>query len=104
MTDKIEDFETENLLASFKFRLTDKSVDGYANLDTLLSSQRKCIQERCLESGLSIDKMRKCEQNCEVGLGEVLAMQQGHTEVSRLTYAKNIQRCLQIHANGINEG
>ena len=108
MSDQIEDFENENLLASFKFRLANKSIESYSNLDLLMNSQRKCIKERCLGDAndelLTIEKMRKCEQNCETGIREVLKMQEGHTEVSRLTYAKNIQRCLQIHANGMNEG
>lgn len=51
----------------------------------------------------SLDWFRNCAKNCEVGTSEVLKMQQKHTEVARLTYAKNIQRCLSIHGNPMIE-
>jgi hypothetical protein len=41
--------------------------------------------------------LRNCVSNCETGTQEVLKMQHKHAEVARLTYAKNIQRCLSIH-------
>jgi len=36
-------------------------------------------------------------RNCEVGTQELIKLQQKHVEVARLTYSKNIQRCLSIH-------
>jgi hypothetical protein len=41
--------------------------------------------------------MLNCVRNCETGVQEVVKMQQKHVEVARLTYSKNIQRCLSIH-------
>ena len=58
--------------------------------------------EKCLSASRqidSLDEMTKCVENCEAGMKEILTMQQKHAEVSRLTYAKNISRCLQIHGN-----
>jgi hypothetical protein len=42
--------------------------------------------------------------NCETGAREVLKMQSKHAEVGRLTYTKNIQRCLNIHGTPNTEG
>jgi hypothetical protein len=42
--------------------------------------------------------------NCETGAREVLKMQSKHAEVGRLTYTKNIQRCLTIHGTPNTEG
>jgi len=47
--------------------------------------------------------LKQCANNCAVGTGEIMKMQQRHTEVARLTYSKNIQRCLNIHGNPDNE-
>lgn len=44
-----------------------------------------------------INGLRNCTKNCETGIQEVIKMQQKHVEVGRLTYSKNIQRCLSIH-------
>lgn len=48
--------------------------------------------------------MHKCAENCKTGTEEILKMQQKHVEVARLTYAKNIQRCLSIHGSISSEG
>jgi hypothetical protein len=45
----------------------------------------------------SLPEFKACVANCETGLQEIVKMQQKHVEVARLTYSKNIQRCLSIH-------
>ena len=36
-------------------------------------------------------------RNCETGLREALKLQFKHAEVSRLTYARSVKKCLLIH-------
>lgn len=48
MTDEIGDFETENVIAAFKFRLTNWTLDQYASLTDVLSSEQRCLKQRCL--------------------------------------------------------
>ena len=38
MTEEIEDFETENLISTFKFRLTNWTLDQYAHMGEILGS------------------------------------------------------------------
>ena len=45
---QIQDFETENLLARYKFRLTDWTLDKYASLSDVLMSQKQCVQLKYL--------------------------------------------------------
>ena len=52
-----------------------------------------------MQSAEYIKGLRNCSKNCETGIEEVLKMQQKHVEVARLTYSKNIQRCLSIHGS-----
>ena len=97
---EIGDFETENLMATFKFRLTHWTLNQYSKLDQVLLFEKNCLKSRCLaEPTDSLEDFRKCVLNCETGQREVLTMQFKHAEVARLTYAKNIQRCLSIHGN-----
>ena len=78
----------------------------------ILKQQKACEERRCLrilQEGVN-DKLSdadsvqerflKCEKDCSVGTKEVVEMHKKHAEVTRLTYTKNIQRCMQIHANG----
>ena len=58
------------------------------------------MQAKCLGPDKRLDEFndfQACVKNCEAGMGEILAMQKKHAEVSRLTYAKNISRCEAIH-------
>ncbi|TNV79017.1 hypothetical protein FGO68_gene2122 [Halteria grandinella] len=70
----------------------------------VLSSQKNCLQMRCLkEQSASPHEFMNCVKNCETGVQEVIKMQQKHVEVGRLTYTKNIQRCLSIHGGPSND-
>eukprot|EP00347_Sterkiella_histriomuscorum_P003353 403364618 len=105
------DFETENLISNTKFRLTEWTINQYQTFTEILQSEKNCLEKKCLaqytkddinesQNPLSLmDSLHKCVQNCETGTQEILKMQATHAEVARLTYAKNIQRCLSIHGN-----
>ena len=96
----IADFETENLMATFKFRLADWTLSQYGTMKQLLESEKNCLQDKCLTDPIEdYDEFRKCVVNCETGQREVLTMQEKHSEVARLTYAKNISRCTNIHGS-----
>ena len=96
----IADFETENLMATFKFRLADWTLGQYGTMKQLLESEKNCLQNKCLTDPIEdYDEFRKCVVNCETGQREVLTMQEKHAEVARLTYAKNISRCTNIHGS-----
>jgi hypothetical protein len=43
MTDEIGDFETENVISTFKFKLTGWTLDQYASLADVLTSERRCL-------------------------------------------------------------
>jgi hypothetical protein len=95
------------LLARYKFRLTNWTLDQYASLADVLQSQKQCLQVRCLDQQAELatyDLFERCMHNCETGAREVLKMQSKHAEVGRLTYTKNIQRCLSIHGTPNTEG
>ena len=49
MTEHIQDFETENLISTYKFKLTNWTLDQYANMNELLTSQKNCINSKCLD-------------------------------------------------------
>ena len=102
MTDQIQDFETENLIATQKFRLTNWTLSQYESYLALMQSQKACVAQTCMHL-TSLDSFQKCLYNCEAGQREVLRMQQKHAEVARLTYAKNIARCEQIHGTPSEE-
>ena len=96
----IADFETENLMATFKFRLADWSLSQYSVMKELLESEKACLEDKCLSSPIdNYEEFRRCVVNCETGQREVFSMQEKHAEVARLTYAKNISRCTLIHGN-----
>ena len=104
MTEEIEDFETENLISTFKFRLTNWTLDQYAHMGEILGSQKNCLKDKCLgvkneQKFTNFADLQHCVKNCEAGIGELLAMQNKHCEVARLTYIKNISRCEIIHGN-----
>ena len=102
---EIGDFETENLMATYKFRLTHWTLNQYSTLDQVLQSEKNCLKARCLaDQTENLEEFRKCITNCETGQREVLTMQYKHAEVARLTYAKNIQRCLSVHGNLPEDG
>lgn len=96
----IADFETENLMATFKFRLAEWTLSQYGMMGQLLDNEKNCLKDKCLSDPIDdYDEFRKCVVNCETGQREVLTMQEKHAEVARLTYAKNISRCTNIHGN-----
>jgi hypothetical protein len=49
MTDTIEDFETETLIARYKFRLAHWTLENYGSWSTLLNSEKQCLQVKCLD-------------------------------------------------------
>ena len=66
----------------------------------VLTSQSNCMKDKCLQPGQEwqdFAELQSCVKNCEAGMGEILTMQTKHAEIARLTYAKNISRCEQIH-------
>ena len=110
MSESVTDFETQNLMCHFKFNLANYSIKQYSSMKEILSQQSSCHSSRCMPM-LSKDpwtleeieqiqnKFLKCSKECQVGTNEVLAMHKKHFEVTRLTYTKNITRCMQIHAD-----
>ena len=57
-----------------------------------------------MPSNQDINKVEKsfknCVKECTNGASEVIKMHKKHSEVSRLTYSRNIIKCLEIHAHG----
>lgn len=71
----IADFETENLMATFKFRLTNWTLDQYSSMAQILQSEKNCLEAKCFADPIeNYDEFRKCVVNCETGQREVLAM------------------------------
>ena len=73
-------------------------------MDELFNSVKRCQQDKCLsfaEHG-DLEKLEDCVKNCTVGVREVQELQTKHAEVTRLTYLKNIERCLSINSGGIS--
>ena len=52
----------------------------------------------------NFNDFEKCISNCNVGTQEVLKLQHKHAEITRLTYSKNIARCMQIHLDVTAKG
>ena len=67
--------------------------DGIQQLDETAEPSKAEVQK-------VFDKFNKCAKDCSVGAQEVFRMQRAHAEVTRLTYARSIARCLEIHADG----
>jgi hypothetical protein len=40
------------------------------------------------------ERFLNCSKECQVGTNEILSMHKKHFEVTRLTYSKNITRCM----------
>lgn len=78
MSEEIGDFDTENVIANFKFRLTNWTLDQYASVSEVLSSQKNCLQMRCLrefkDGQGDFAEFSKCVKNCETGIDEVIKM------------------------------
>ena len=77
MTEEIQDFETENLIGTFKFKLTDWTLSQYSSMTDILNSQRRCLKAKCLgtkSNGKSFEEFQSCIRNCETGMSEILTM------------------------------
>ena len=77
-------------------------------MNDLLKATQDCEQKRCTKIANdlkpeNLEALEHCVRNCTTGIREVMKQQHQHCEVSRLTYAKNISKCLEIHAEGLSK-
>ena len=72
--------------------------EGIKNLEYQSANDQKGIESKDVDK--VFEKFNKCTKDCTHGAKEIFKMQKRHAEVTRLTYSRNIARCLEIHADG----
>ena len=102
----IDSFDAKSLMAHFKFDMTLYTLNIYTDNSDSLAAYKICQKDKCMPildqaiQSCEIGRFKTCIKDCQFGADKVIEMQREHAEVARLTYAKNIARCMQIHADG----
>ena len=100
---QLTDFETKNMMCHLKMVLTEHTLNQYAQMQELLTHQKLCENTKCEKlldnadpslPNNGLDPYLRCVKDCSTGMREVLKMQKQHSEITRLTFGKNIARCL----------
>ncbi|CAI2383367.1 unnamed protein product [Moneuplotes crassus] len=101
-------YDIERMKCMFKFNLTQESIDTYLDGKEFYRNERIC-KRSCLdffEKEPDTDdiltyssKFDHCIKDCETPTKTFIKMQKKHTDIARLTYNKNIEKCQEMYSN-----